>query len=98
MQQLPRSCNKAYRRKSVLLRNEPGKCRQERQDRDLAIACREQSMACQGKPGFAQVQLMEAGNAKRRARSQARDGAGVERHFIKIDKVMQNKEAIPSGF
>jgi len=55
-------------------------------------------MACQGKPGFAQVQLMEAGNAKRRARSQARDGAGVERHFIKIDKVKQNKEAIPSGF
>jgi hypothetical protein len=79
--------------------NELGKRYQERQERDLAIACWEQSMACYGKPGFAQAQLMKAFNAKRRECSQAGDGAGVERYSIKIDELMQqSKDAIRYGF
>lgn len=68
-------------------------------DLDGAIACWEQSMACYGKPGPAQANLMKAYNQKRRACSQAGDGAGMEQYAQKIDGLMQqSKDAIRYGF
>lgn len=72
---------------------------QEQQDLDTAIACWEQSIACYGKPGFAQAQLMKAYNAKRRECSHAGDGKGLELYSDKIDGLMQkSKDAIRYGF
>lgn len=68
-------------------------------DIDGAIACWEQSMASYGKPGPAQANLMKAYNQKRRACSQAGDGAGMETYAQKIDGLMQqSKDAIRYGF
>jgi len=79
--------------------NELGKQYQEQEDLDGAIACWEQSMACYGKPGFAQAQLMKAYNARRRKCSEAGDGKGLERYSEKIDALMQqSKDAIRYGF
>ncbi|MBK4724256.1 hypothetical protein [Pantoea agglomerans] len=79
--------------------NELGKQFMAQQDSDSAIQCWEQSMACYGKPGFAQAQLMKAWNAKRRACSLAGDGKGVELYSEKIDGLMQqSKDAIRYGF
>ncbi|KQN60479.1 hypothetical protein ASE99_06435 [Serratia sp. Leaf51] len=79
--------------------NELGKQYQEQQELEAAIACWEQSMACYGKPGFAQAQLMKAYNARRRECSEAGDGKGLETYSQKIDALMQqNKDAIRYGF
>lgn len=87
----PAECAKAL--------NELGKSYAEQQDTDTAIACWEKSMACYGKPGFAQAQLMKAYNAKRRECSQAGDGKGLELYSDKIDGLMQkSKDAIRYGF
>ncbi len=87
----PADCAKAL--------NELGKGYAEQQDIDTAIVCWEKSMACYGKPGFAQAQLMKAYNAKRRECSQAGDGNGLELYSNKIDGLMQqSKDAIRYGF
>lgn len=79
--------------------NELGKEYQEQQNLEAAIACWEQSMACYGKPGFAQAQLMKAYNTRRRECSQAGDGKGLEVYSEKIDALMQkSKDAIRYGF
>lgn len=87
----PAECAKAL--------NELGKRYAEQDDADSAIACWEKSMACYGKPGFAQAQLMKAYNIKRRTCSQAGDGTGLELWSNKIDGLMQkSKDAIRYGF
>lgn len=87
----PAECAKAL--------NELGKRYAEQDDADSAIACWEKSMACYGKPGFAQAQLMKAYNAKRRQCSEAGDGKGLEAYSEKIDALMQqSKDAIRYGF
>jgi hypothetical protein len=87
----PADCAKAL--------NELGKRYAEQQDTDTAIVCWEKSMACYGKPGFAQAQLMKAYNAKRRECSQAGDGKGLELYSDKIDGLMQkSKDAVRYGF
>ncbi|WJV52652.1 hypothetical protein PCO85_15655 [Prodigiosinella aquatilis] len=79
--------------------NELGRHFHEQQEMDAAIACWEQSIACYGKPGFAQAQLMKAYNAKRRQCSEAGDAKGLEDYSTKIDMLMQkSKDAIRYGY
>ncbi|PWC13454.1 hypothetical protein [Brenneria corticis] len=79
--------------------NALGEKRLEQNDADGAILCWEKSVACYGKPGFAQAQLMKAYNAKRRACAQSGDNGGAERYANKIDALMQqSKDAIRYGF
>ncbi|HEY0210731.1 hypothetical protein [Acerihabitans sp.] len=79
--------------------NELGKTLFAQRDEDGAIACWEKSVACYGKPGPAQAQLMKAYNLKRRQCSERGDSAGIETFSQKIDALMQqSKDAIRYGF
>ncbi|MBJ7220366.1 MULTISPECIES: hypothetical protein [unclassified Brenneria] len=79
--------------------NDLGKKSLEQNDIEHAIACWEKSIACYGKPGFAQAQLMKAYNIRRRECAQAGDSGGAERYSQKIDALMQqSKDAIRYGF
>jgi len=83
----------------ALALNELGKRLWAQNNTDSAIACWEKSVACYGKPGYAQAQLMKAYNQKRRESAQSGDAQGMEDYAQKIDGLMQqSKDAIRYGY